>query len=171
MGREDPLEEEMATCSSIPASKIPCTEKPGGVQSMGLQRFRPDWTTEDEHQSRSVSRLWKRPNTHGGAACPLPWLFRCFHLPQSPGMGLASSQMLSWFLPLVLHTHCSSLEWCSPIPLLGLPLFIQIPSETLHPWRGLPLASKFKKFPVTLSRRLFLHSPSPSKLFSTTLLP
>ena len=31
LGREDPLEEEMATCSSIPAWKIPWTEEPGGL--------------------------------------------------------------------------------------------------------------------------------------------
>jgi len=39
-GQEDPLEEEMATHSSILAWKIPWTEKPGGLQSMGLQRVR-----------------------------------------------------------------------------------------------------------------------------------
>ena len=33
-GREDPLEEEMATCSSILAWRIPQTEKPGRLQSM-----------------------------------------------------------------------------------------------------------------------------------------
>ena len=37
LGREDPLEEEMATHSSIPAWKISWAEKPGGLQSMGLQ--------------------------------------------------------------------------------------------------------------------------------------
>ena len=43
LGREDPLEEGMATHSSILAWKIPWTEKPGGLQSMGLQRVRHDW--------------------------------------------------------------------------------------------------------------------------------
>ena len=38
MGQEDPLEEEMATCSSILAWKIQWTEEPGGLQSMGSQR-------------------------------------------------------------------------------------------------------------------------------------
>ena len=38
-GREDPLEEEMATHSSILAWEIPRTEKPGGIQSMGLQEL------------------------------------------------------------------------------------------------------------------------------------
>ena len=40
LGWEDPLEEEMETHSSILASEIPCTEEPGGLQSMGLQRAR-----------------------------------------------------------------------------------------------------------------------------------
>ena len=37
LGREDPLEKEMATHSSILASKIPWTEEPGRLQSMGSQ--------------------------------------------------------------------------------------------------------------------------------------
>ena len=40
LGREDPLEKEMATHSSIPAWKIPWTEEPGGLQSMESQRVR-----------------------------------------------------------------------------------------------------------------------------------
>ena len=38
LGWEDPLEEGRATHSSILAWKIPWTEGPGGLQSMGLQR-------------------------------------------------------------------------------------------------------------------------------------
>ena len=38
LGQEDPLEEEMATHSSILAWRIPRTEEPGGLQSLGLQR-------------------------------------------------------------------------------------------------------------------------------------
>ena len=41
LGQEDPLEEAMATHSSIIARKIPWTEKPGGIQSMGSQK---SWT-------------------------------------------------------------------------------------------------------------------------------
>ena len=37
-GWEDPLEEGMATHSSILTWRIPCTEEPGGLRSMGLQR-------------------------------------------------------------------------------------------------------------------------------------
>ncbi|CAI9154435.1 unnamed protein product [Rangifer tarandus platyrhynchus] len=42
LGREDPLEKEMATHSSILAWKIPWTEKPGRLQSMGSQRVGHD---------------------------------------------------------------------------------------------------------------------------------
>ena len=35
LGQEDPLEEEMATHSSLLAWRIPWTEEPGGIQSMG----------------------------------------------------------------------------------------------------------------------------------------
>ena len=38
LGQEDPLEKGMVTLSSILAWRIPWTEKPGGLQSMGLQR-------------------------------------------------------------------------------------------------------------------------------------
>ena len=38
----DSLEEGMAIHSSIPAWRIPWTEEPGGLQSMGLQRLRHD---------------------------------------------------------------------------------------------------------------------------------
>ena len=43
LGQEDSLEEEMATHSSILAWRIPWTEEPGGLQSMGLQSVRHDW--------------------------------------------------------------------------------------------------------------------------------
>ena len=40
LGWEDPLEEGMATHSSIPAWRIPWTEEPGGLQSRESQRVR-----------------------------------------------------------------------------------------------------------------------------------
>ena len=43
LGREDPLEKEMATHCSISAWDIPHTEEPGRLQSMGSQRVRHDW--------------------------------------------------------------------------------------------------------------------------------
>ena len=42
LGREDPLEKEMATHSSTLAQRIPWREEPGRLQSMGLQRVGHD---------------------------------------------------------------------------------------------------------------------------------
>ena len=39
LGREDPLKKGMAIHSSILAWRIPWTEEPGGLQSIGLQKF------------------------------------------------------------------------------------------------------------------------------------
>ena len=44
LGREDPLENGMATHSSILAWRIPWTEEPGGLQSMGSHRVRHNWS-------------------------------------------------------------------------------------------------------------------------------
>ena len=46
LGREHPLEEEMATHSSILAWEILWTEATGGLQSMRLQRVGHDWATK-----------------------------------------------------------------------------------------------------------------------------
>ena len=45
LGREDPLEKEMAAHSNILTWKIPWTEEPGRLQSMGSQRVGHDWVT------------------------------------------------------------------------------------------------------------------------------
>ena len=45
LGQEDPLEKEMATHSSTLAWRVPWTEEPGRLQSMGLQRVGHDWAT------------------------------------------------------------------------------------------------------------------------------
>ena len=42
LGQEDPLEEGMAAHPSILAWRIPWTEEPGGLQSMGTQRVGHD---------------------------------------------------------------------------------------------------------------------------------
>ena len=54
LGREDPLEKEMATHSSSLAWKVPWTEEPDRLQYMGLQRIGHDWAT-----SLSLILLWK----------------------------------------------------------------------------------------------------------------
>ena len=48
LGQEDPLEEEMAILSSIPARKLPSTEELSGIQSMKLQRVGHGLATEQQ---------------------------------------------------------------------------------------------------------------------------
>ena len=50
LGWEDPLEKEMAICSSIPAWEIPWTEEPGRLQSLVSQRVEHDLATEHSHR-------------------------------------------------------------------------------------------------------------------------
>ena len=50
LGREDPLEKEMAIHSSILAWKIPWTEEPGRLQSTGSRRVGHNWVTDTHIQ-------------------------------------------------------------------------------------------------------------------------
>ena len=49
LGWEDPLEESLATCSSILAWRIPGTEEPGRLQSTGSQKAGHNSATEHTH--------------------------------------------------------------------------------------------------------------------------
>ena len=49
LGREDPLEKEMTTHSSILAWEIPRTEEPGRLQSMGLQKSQTQLNKQQQH--------------------------------------------------------------------------------------------------------------------------
>ena len=54
LGWEDTLEKEMATHSSTLAWKIPWTEEPGRLQSIGLQGVGHDWATPLSHYDYTV---------------------------------------------------------------------------------------------------------------------
>ena len=61
-GLEHILDKEMATYSSILAWKIPRTEKPEGLQSMGSQRVIHDLVTKQQQYKKSLSQtLYKFP--------------------------------------------------------------------------------------------------------------
>ena len=64
LGQEDPLEEDMATYSSILAWRIPWTEEAVGLQSMGSQRIRHD---------SAAKQKYKKNVRHKA-------VFACFHL-------------------------------------------------------------------------------------------
>ena len=57
---EDPLKEGMATHSSILAWRIPWTEEPGGLWSIGSQRVRRDWSDLiHTHACSLKGKLWQ----------------------------------------------------------------------------------------------------------------
>ena len=66
LGREDPLEEEMAAHSSILAWRIPRTEEPGGLQLTGLQRVGRDRAAECV---RALTHTLTHTHTHTIHSC------------------------------------------------------------------------------------------------------
>ena len=115
LGQEDPLENGMATHSSILAWEIPWTEEPGGLQSMGSQRIGYDWVTEhtltglqqykqfwDQRPKKGLTGLKSR--CHQSSAPPgssrgwsIPWPFpaleaACISLSPGPFLHLQSRQ-------------------------------------------------------------------------------
>ena len=86
LGQEDPLEEDIATHSSILAWRIPWTEDPGGLQSIGSQRVGHDWSswarvytwklpdTSEEHHIPTVSSgMHFHSLPHWMSSQPHPW--------------------------------------------------------------------------------------------------
>ena len=55
LSQEDSLEEKMGTCSSILAWKIPWTEAPGRLQSVGLQRVKLNGAIKHTQTKANVS--------------------------------------------------------------------------------------------------------------------
>ena len=64
LGGEDPLEKWMATHYSIFAWRIPRTEKPGRLQSMGSQRVRQDWETNTFTWVNTIYSVYKSYIVH-----------------------------------------------------------------------------------------------------------
>ena len=57
LDQEDPLEQGVATLSSVLDWKIPWTEEPGGLQSVGLKRIRHDWVTKQQTEDHGPHAL------------------------------------------------------------------------------------------------------------------
>ena len=62
LGWEDPPEKGMATHSSILACRVPWTEEPGGLQSMGPQRVRQDLATKQQTKQGYTRGVLSRIN-------------------------------------------------------------------------------------------------------------
>ena len=104
LGREDPLEKDMATHSSILAWKIPWMEEAGGLQSVGSQRVGHDWVTSPSFTMVSVQYCSLQHQT----LLPSTVTFatgRCFFY------GCVSSFFLELFL------YCSLVAYWSPTDL------------------------------------------------------
>ena len=103
LGREDPLEKEMATHFSILALRIPWTEEPGGLQSMGLQRVRHNWVTNTYylccHHALWDTGLWNKVTLQWTqTSLLLFWRSRsnvkkCFVLERAPPTGLCMQDL------------------------------------------------------------------------------
>ena len=98
LGWEDPLEKEMATHSSTLAWKIPWTEEPCRLQSMGSQRVRHDWATSLHFTSYHVG---SQSLDQGSNPWPLHWKLRANQWP--------TREVLYW-LDLVYHFSLCSLQ-------------------------------------------------------------
>ena len=83
LGQEDPLEEGMATHSSIVSWRIPWTEEPGGLQTTGAQRVRYDWsnlihTRELVNAISTVPEQRERPTVSlNGIICYRNYVHHC----------------------------------------------------------------------------------------------
>ena len=70
LGRENTLKKGMATHSSILACRIPWTEEPGGLQSVGSQRVWHDWATNTSHTILFKTHFYLSSLATPGLSCP-----------------------------------------------------------------------------------------------------
>ena len=109
----------MATRSSIPAWKIPWTEEPGGLQSMGLQRVRHDWA--HTHRFPLFSASFSLVLCTVNFCCLVPWI-QFHHSSVSDGfcLGLSflcSSHKLGVIVRLIFFFNLLCLgDCCLPLP-------------------------------------------------------
>ena len=123
LGGEDPLEECMATHSSVLARRIPWTEEPGRLQSIGSQSFRHDWSNLAHMHTWSQLCLFIHRWTlrlfpclgyckwcyceHGGADIFRVSVYISFvYIPRN---GIARSYGSSFFF---FKPSCMWLQWC-----------------------------------------------------------
>ena len=85
LGQEDSLEQEMASHSRIPSWKIPWTEEPHGLQSMGSQRIGYDQATEHMWTHCTCPMSKELISIYDFSHPLLPSEF-CLHLPEAPSL-------------------------------------------------------------------------------------
>ena len=140
LGWEDPLEKEMATHSSTLAWRIPWTEEPGRLQSMGSQRVGHDWAT-----SLCQCRRCRRPGfnpwvgTIPGVGNGNPLVFLPGKIPQtaepSGPQSIGSRKSQTWLSTQAQQHHQEQINF-SNIPhshLLRISFYL---SPTLQPFKS-----------------------------------
>ena len=87
LDQEDPLEEEMATHSSILAWRIPWTEKPSGLQAMGSPRVGHHWTHVPAQNQKANKQKMVKYERRQSSQCIIKhcWFLACNYYPGSPG--------------------------------------------------------------------------------------
>ena len=111
LGREDPLEEEMATHSSILAWEILCSKEPGSLQSIGLQRAGHAWVTEHAHSKNRVGVSWHLHKNvqlrhHSASDLFVLWLLAQKTIPMLIYNSLFANRTESGILSLLFHLAC-----------------------------------------------------------------
>ena len=137
LGREDPLEEGMATHSSILAWEFPRTEEPGGLQSTGSQRVRQDWARTHTPTvglllvSRPLTLMFSQEHTFtllnkslAAENCSMPlWILSLERTRTEETTVLPVIAGLSWSARTGLPGHC---QLKTP-PVCDLPSLDQLP--------------------------------------------
>ena len=113
LGQEDPLEKGMATHSRILTWRIPWTEEPGGLQSMGLQTVRHDWAINVH--TRGKREVQNRSYPHAFEAT-WPWSTSWSQTSCLQNCETINSCCLSHLKMLVTQSHLTLCEHmgCSP---------------------------------------------------------
>ena len=126
LGQEYPLEKEMTTHSSILAWKIPWTEEPGKLWSIGSQRVRHDLVTK--HQQQTLWQVQDEGKRSLVVSLKLRFLVNlCF-----------------WAVNCTIASQISPVILWGNMPVLGLP--------NMESYSGLKLLTSFPKWKGRVSR-------------------
>ena len=119
LGREDPLEKEMATHSSTLAWKIPRTEEPSRLQSMVSQRVKHNWVTSlslSFHLCLLYARHWLMVILHISHLILIIFLARCNYIPlleiEAEWFNLCMVQLVLEHKPKKSGFRNFSNHWC-----------------------------------------------------------
>ena len=152
LGWEDPLEQKIATHSSILAWRIRWTEEPGGLQSTGSQRVGHDWATSlslsligEDWCSRTVD-IHRRTETNGGgdtSTLLCAYHVVTFHAPllDKPNRSRGQGRPLTWATNVGLlrcresRKGCNELNVCAPHSCIEILILNVTVLESRYFWR------------------------------------